>query len=231
MEKINFIIGIILISLLAVWAAWSMINYRQIKRMLCIGKRRTLINDYIQTIAGLIVFATLAIIACGTSIFTVPDSYFLGNSAAIYKIIIYVAVAVIVAYQIISSYILSKHNDKIPKNISYFLPLTFNEKLIFVFVCLFAGFCEELVFRGFALIFMAQFGINIWLAFAVSALAFGLMHLYQGISGLIISFFTGILLAGLFAVSGNILLPIIIHIVIDICAVIIRNQDTPQVNG
>jgi membrane protease YdiL (CAAX protease family) len=194
------------------------------KESVATGKRIALTNDYIQTIIGLAIFGSLAVIACGKRIFIIPEFYFI-CSTGILKISVYTIVATIVLYQIISSITLRKHNDKIPKNLSSFLPLTFNEKLTFAIVCLFAGICEELIFRGFALTFMQQFETGIWFAVPISAAAFGLMHLYQGISGLFTSFFMGILLAIVFAISGNLLLPVIIHIITDICVVIVKKED------
>jgi membrane protease YdiL (CAAX protease family) len=216
-----------LILLLAAWGFWSAISYPRMKKSVATGKRIALINDYIQTVIGLAVFGSLAVIACGTRIFVVPEFYFICN-AGIFKISVYAIVAVIVLYQIISSVALHRHNDKIPKNLSSFLPVTLNEKLIFAIVCLFAGVCEELVFRGFALTFMQQFETGIWLAVPVSAAAFGLMHLYQGISGFFTSFFMGILLAVVFAISGNLLLPVIIHILTDICVVIVKKEEKSE---
>lgn len=60
------------------------------------------------------------------------------------------------------------------------------ELLLFLLLSLSAGFCEELLFRGY---FEKQFGSltggRIWVSMAASALLFGCAHLYEGLAGVI----------------------------------------------
>jgi len=60
------------------------------------------------------------------------------------------------------------------------------EQLVFQFLCLTAGFCEELIYRGY---FQKQFSILLrssWLAITAQAVIFGASHAYQGLQGMII---------------------------------------------
>lgn len=83
---------------------------------------------------------------------------------------------------------------------------------------LFGGLVEELLFRGFVIgwgthLFGSRWGI--WLAL-VSALVFGLSHLYQNIAGVITTGLAGLLLGLLYLRMGRKLLaPIAAHMTIN----------------
>jgi uncharacterized protein len=79
-----------------------------------------------------------------------------------------------------------------------------------------AAFGEEMVWRGYALPRAAEFlgsGMRAWvLALAIVNVAFGLAHLYQGLSGVIQATVGGVLLGVLYLVTGrNLLAPILAH--------------------
>jgi membrane protease YdiL (CAAX protease family) len=68
--------------------------------------------------------------------------------------------------------------------------------------------------------------LNLTLALVISSLIFGLGHLYGGVGGVVESAITGFLLGLLFMLSGNLLLPIILHALIDLrMLVILRPPD------
>jgi membrane protease YdiL (CAAX protease family) len=90
----------------------------------------------------------------------------------------------------------------------------------------FAGFYEEVVFRGFLLVrlrdvFETTAGVTarrfvpMVLALTVSAALFAVGHLYQGTVGLIQTFAAGIALGALRIYRGNLIAPIAAHICID----------------
>jgi membrane protease YdiL (CAAX protease family) len=85
-----------------------------------------------------------------------------------------------------------------------------------------AGFCEEVAFRGY--IFTRIRGIipkGGWvLAMAVSSFAFAAGHGYQGPGGLIILFFLGAMLCGLFIYTKSLWPAIFAHFIHDFSAVI-----------
>lgn len=79
-----------------------------------------------------------------------------------------------------------------------------------------AGFGEELVFRGYFMNRVADLvGANRagWLiSLIVVSILFGITHLYQGTSGIIVVTLTGLLLGALYLATGrNLWLPIIAH--------------------
>ena len=50
----------------------------------------------------------------------------------------------------------------------------------------------------------------------LAALLFGLAHSYQGISGMLLTALAGALFCGLYVATGSLLLPILLHILIDV---------------
>lgn len=65
-------------------------------------------------------------------------------------------------------------------------PTTARELALFFFVAFTAGFCEEIIFRGYLqrqFIFLTR---NVWAGIAVSAAIFGLAHGYQGVRLMIV---------------------------------------------
>ena len=95
-----------------------------------------------------------------------------------------------------------------------FLPRTPVELKLFLAVSLAAGVCEEIVYRGYLL---AYFDSLVGPAGAVlaSTLMFGLGHAYQGAAGIVRTGVVGLLLAGAYVAIGNLIAPVLLHIVID----------------
>lgn len=84
-----------------------------------------------------------------------------------------------------------------------------------------AGVVEELLFRlAIPTLIFAVLG-NALLAIIVSLIIFGLLHAYQGVSGVIGSFVLGVILMAVFLVTGNIVWPIIVHAVFDLRSLVL----------
>jgi membrane protease YdiL (CAAX protease family) len=98
------------------------------------------------------------------------------------------------------------------------LPTDRAERKWFVPLALTAGTCEEIIFRGFLLAVVA------WLhpsatttqAAVATAVVFGLAHLYQGPRGVVLTGIVGYLFAVMALQTGSLLLPMILHVLIDI---------------
>lgn len=115
------------------------------------------------------------------------------------------------------------------KSLNYFFPVSRVERRWFAFLCITAGICEETLFRGFLLHYLHvfPFSLNLTLALLLSAIIFGLQHLYQGAAGaastVVIGFFFGLL----FLLTGNLLLPMLFHAVMDLrILLILRPPDS-----
>jgi len=116
------------------------------------------------------------------------------------------------------------------KPFEYFFPATRTERRWWVLVCVTAGCCEEVLFRGFMLHYLHVFPwtLNLTLALLISSLIFGLNHLYGGIRGVVESATGGFVLGLLFLLSGNLVLPIILHALMDLRMLVILRPPVQQ---
>ena len=127
-----------------------------------------------------------------------------------------------IGYQYFSLYVteplIARITGKLP-DVSQFAPLIGNKfflVLSLVASWTLAAFGEELVYRGY---FMNRVADVVgasragWLiSLIVVSVLFGITHLYQGTSGIIVITVTGLLLGGLYLATGrNLWVPIIVH--------------------
>jgi uncharacterized protein len=98
------------------------------------------------------------------------------------------------------------------------LPQSPMESLPFFALAVTAGLCEEFLYRGFALAAFTRAGLPTWTVVLLSAILFGLAHLYQGRSGLLGTTILG-LLFGIARIAYDSLVPVIVwHIAVDVVA-------------
>jgi len=104
------------------------------------------------------------------------------------------------------------------KEFSWLLPDTKRQKQYFVWgVSVSAGICEELVFRGYLLFKLAQV-MPMYGAVIISSIAFGLMHSYQGVKGVIKTALMGLVFALVYLATDSLIFPILLHCLIDMFA-------------
>jgi membrane protease YdiL (CAAX protease family) len=105
---------------------------------------------------------------------------------------------------------------KLWPDFSALLPATTQERLLWVAVAVSAGICEEIVFRGWLLSTLhGTLHLNGTPLVLVAAVLFGLAHSYQGATGVVLTALAGALFCGLYVVTGSLLVPILLHILID----------------
>lgn len=109
------------------------------------------------------------------------------------------------------------------KSLDYFFPATWIERRWWVFLCITAGICEETLYRGFLLRYLhaGPFALNLSIALLISSLIFALAHVYAGVSGVVGSFLGGFIFGLLFLLTGNLLLPMILHALMDLRMLVI----------
>ncbi|MCP4201320.1 MAG: CPBP family intramembrane metalloprotease [bacterium] len=95
------------------------------------------------------------------------------------------------------------------------VPHTERELKTFRVLSVTAGICEEIVYRGYAIWAVAAFG-GIWWALIGSTVLFSLGHLYQGPRSLASVSLVGLVMAGLFVLTGALWAPMILHAAIDL---------------
>ncbi len=98
------------------------------------------------------------------------------------------------------------------------LPQGPRERTVFALLAVTAGVCEELIFRGFGIAYLRWLwpGASRVALIVVTAAGFGLVHLYQGPRGVLLTGLVGALLAWLVLTSGSLLPAMLIHALLDL---------------
>ncbi|SFD84552.1 CPBP family intramembrane glutamic endopeptidase [Blastococcus tunisiensis] len=98
------------------------------------------------------------------------------------------------------------------------LPRTAGERRLFTLVGITAGVCEEWLYRGFFLAVVAALsgGLPTGVLVGVAAAAFGLAHAYQGPAGIVTTGVLGGIMAAIYLDTGSLLLPVLLHALIDL---------------
>lgn len=99
-------------------------------------------------------------------------------------------------------------------NLVHFLPQSDRDLRQFIAVSITAGIVEEIIYRGFVFWYLAPL-MPIWAVIAVSSVAFGLGHSYQGVGGMIRVTIIGLAFGALYVLTGSIWLPILAHAILD----------------
>ena len=113
------------------------------------------------------------------------------------------------------------------------LPRTPAERRLFTLVGLTAGICEEWLYRGFFLAVVAAVagGPPAWVLVLVAAVAFGLAHAYQGVGGMVLTGTLGGVFAALYLATGSLLLPVVLHAVVDLRFLLVPARALPASLG
>jgi membrane protease YdiL (CAAX protease family) len=120
-------------------------------------------------------------------------------------------------------------------NLVNFIPQTRRELHNFYALSVTAGIVEEIVYRGFVFWYLGQY-MPLWAVVAVSSIAFGLGHTYQGASGALKAGLVGVAFGILYIATGTIWIPIIAHALLDALQgaltfeVLRERDDTPEVS-
>ena len=117
-------------------------------------------------------------------------------------------------------------------------PHTGSELCWWVALSLSAGFCEELIFRGY-LIWAFQPWFGLWGAAVFSVIVFSAAHAYEGVKGVLAVAVVGTLLTLLVLISGSLVPAMILHALIDIGQGVItwlafskmQDETTGKLNG
>lgn len=104
------------------------------------------------------------------------------------------------------------------RRLAFILPSSQEERRWWWLVCITAGVCEEIVYRGFLLHYFhfLPFQLSLTVALVGSSVMFGIGHLYQGALGAVQTAVLGFVFGAMFIVTGNLLLPMFVHAVLDL---------------
>ena len=103
------------------------------------------------------------------------------------------------------------------------IPDTPQEQCWLAAISIGAGISEELVFRGFLFFYLALWfpHINRLECALLTSLIFGMGHLYQGWKGILSTGLVGLIFAGIYVLTGNLLAPMVVHASMDLRALLI----------
>ncbi len=112
-------------------------------------------------------------------------------------------------------------DDKLKRalqNIGGIIPTSTVERRAFAAFGVGAGIVEELVCRGFLIYYLSTIipFRDITVFVLLSSLIFGFAHLYQGRKGVLLTTILGICMAALYVTTGSLLVPVVIHVLLDL---------------
>jgi membrane protease YdiL (CAAX protease family) len=96
------------------------------------------------------------------------------------------------------------------------LPATRWELAVFTGVAVTAGICEELLYRGWLVNFLAVAVGSIWGGVVAGAAVFGLAHAYQGSRGMLLAGVLGLVFGCLFVSLGSLVPGQVLHAAVDV---------------
>ncbi len=91
---------------------------------------------------------------------------------------------------------------------------------MWVFMSFTAGFCEELVYRGFAIRMLQRRGLRTWLAVLLATVAFVFVHGVAAVFLGHIYFVAGLLFAALFLWRRSLVPGMCLHALVDVSAIL-----------
>ena len=104
-------------------------------------------------------------------------------------------------------------------NISGLIPKTTSHRIFFILLVFSTGFCEEIVYRGFAITQLNEVGLNKWIALIIAALIFIGIHGINAYTNRFLFLFGGGIMFGVaFLLSKRLLPSILIHLLINLSA-------------
>jgi membrane protease YdiL (CAAX protease family) len=97
------------------------------------------------------------------------------------------------------------------------LPRSAGERRTWIALSLTAGICEEVLYRGFLIWYLAAWLPDVAAVF-VSSAAFGIAHVYLGLSGVLRATVAGVIFGLAYLLTGSLWVPIALHATVDIAS-------------
>ena len=205
-----------------VFPIWGVLDYRRFQRKAAEGAPNVRVNQYRLTIAfewitaGIILAAWLAkgrgLASLGLGL-QVGTWFWLGVGLTLAAVGILLGQAVLVTR---SPEKLGELREQFA-DLEPLLPRDRREVSWWRALSVTAGICEEVIYRGFLIAVIAA-AMSTWAAVLLAAFIFGLGHAYQGPKGILKTGLVGLVLGGLFALTGSLWAPMLVHVVMDLAA-------------
>jgi membrane protease YdiL (CAAX protease family) len=203
---------VLIFAVIAPYQGWR--NYPRFLELLKKDPVNTRRGVYLSNIIALWVFTFLVLggwIYANRPLAELGLAPLSGMSAVVSLTIVILVIAVaIVFYQSIMR-LNNKYNWTFVPEL---LPHNQQELRIFLLLSATAGIAEEILFRGFLIWYLSQFG-NTAFAVLVSSLIFAVAHAYQGLKAVAVIFPISLVFVFLYLYSGSLLPPILLHAAIN----------------
>lgn len=216
--------GIIEYALMAVIAiglpVWAVIEYGRFVKRVEANEAGVRVKEYRNTIAMQWILAAVVTAVWLGGGHSMAELGFVVTKSLGFLIVAGLAlVAVVIQLVQVANTTRSDENlAKLRKQLEplrHMLPHDAQEGRWFTGLSITAGICEEVIYRGF-MIALVSAVLGPWPAVGMTSILFGLGHTYQGGSGIVKTGAVGVVMGALFVISGSLLAPIVLHILIDI---------------
>jgi membrane protease YdiL (CAAX protease family) len=107
-------------------------------------------------------------------------------------------------------------DKKLWTEIAPFLPAKHSELPAYIFMCITAGICEEIIFRGFLIPYAKTFFTTDLPAVIIPAAVFAAVHFYQRTAAVIKIFMLSVIFGFIFLESGSLWIVMFLHFGIDL---------------
>ena len=200
--------------IIPIYIIWGIRDYKLIKQ-----DRSNLIPSYRNTILFNIFLVLMLSILSSYTNFTTNFGA-IGKGVEIYTtemilVLVIISSVIFIILPIVTEKL--KINLPQPADFSDLLPNTNQELLWFFVLVVSVAFGEELIFREFYFeLLNDQFGLTGDTLLVTTSVIFGLAHSYQGVAGIISTFIMGLVLGKIFQTTESLMIPIILHFIIDI---------------
>lgn len=182
------------------------------KKALDQGLRVERLDFYLETVVIQTLLVALALWAAranGIALSIAPAGSFESSLAA-------VALIVVALGSLSIGWRLSGEDRR--ERLRMIVPVSGREKVAWVGVSLTAGIAEELIYRGVLFGLLYSWSAHFWSSAVVAALLFAFAHLVQGWAAVAIVFVYGLLFQMLYAATGSLLAPVLVHVMYDLIA-------------
>jgi membrane protease YdiL (CAAX protease family) len=202
------------------WWAW-----RRFLRHLAEQGEIALVREYQMTLvwqAALLAMPLLLWWGAGRPLATLGFAPIRGGGEDQFVIGITIGALIALAARPILSAFSARHRAAMLKGFAKLAPLLpRNREQLFwaLIVSLAAGTCEEVAYRGFLIPWLGTWSSG-WWPLILSAAMFGFAHLYQGALGTLVTGAIGAALGYVYVETGSLALPMLLHVVIDVSAMV-----------